>query len=100
MSCYQVIMSCYQVIMSCYHVIMSCYRVIINFLLTEREVCTEKYRLYKKKFVQKERGPIFLCTYRESEINKKFIIWHLYSKQTNKKTKNKKRLYINKKCMI
>ena len=29
------------------------------------------------RFVQKDRGPIFLCTYRTSEVNKKFTIWHL-----------------------
>jgi hypothetical protein len=49
---------------------------ISNFLLIEHEVCTGKYR------TQKDRGWIFLCTYRASEVNKKFIIWHLYLKQT------------------
>ena len=42
--------------------------------VTEREVCTEKYQtevffvqtepVYRAKFVQKDRGPIFLCTKR------------------------------------
>jgi hypothetical protein len=59
----------------------------IKLLLTEREVCTEKHRTEvffftdrarKARSVQKDRGPIFLCTYRASEVNKKFIIWHLY----------------------
>jgi hypothetical protein len=54
-----------------------------NFLLTEREVFTEKYRTEvffctdrarRARFVQKDRGPIFLCTYRASDVNKKFII--------------------------
>jgi hypothetical protein len=49
---------------------------VTNFLLTERKVCTEKYRT-EVFFVQKDWGPIFLCTNRASEINKKFIIWHL-----------------------
>ena len=35
-------------------------------------------RARRARFVQKDRGPIFLCTYRASEISKKFIIWHLY----------------------
>ena len=34
-------------------------------------------RARRVRFVQKDRGPIFLCTYRASEVNKKFIIWHL-----------------------
>jgi hypothetical protein len=32
----------------------------------------------QKHFVQKDRGPIFLCTYRASEVNKKFIIYGMY----------------------
>jgi uncharacterized sporulation protein YeaH/YhbH (DUF444 family) len=62
-----------------------------NFLLTECEVCTEKYRtevffvqtepvgrgLYKKTEVQ-----YFSVHTEASEVNKKFIIWHLYLKQT------------------
>jgi hypothetical protein len=28
----------------------------------------------RARFVQKDRGLIFLCTYRASEVNKKFII--------------------------
>ena len=27
--------------------------------------------------VQKDQGPIFLCKDQASEVNKKFIIWHL-----------------------
>ena len=37
--------------------------------------CTDRAR--RVRFLQKGRGPIFLCTYRVSEVNKKFIIWHL-----------------------
>ena len=58
----------------------------------EREVCTEKYRtevffemiepVRRARFVQKDRGLIFFCTYRASEVNIKFIMWHLYLKQT------------------
>jgi hypothetical protein len=49
---------------------------------TEVFVQTEPV-LYRARFVQKDLGPIFLCTYRASEVNKKFIIsWHLYLKQT------------------
>jgi hypothetical protein len=58
-----------------------------NFLLTEREVCTEKYRT-EDFFVQTEpegRGLhkkagvryFSLHMHRASEVNKKFIIWHL-----------------------
>jgi hypothetical protein len=63
----------------------------ISFLLIEREVCTEKYGtevfFVETEPVQKDRGPIFLCTaYRASEVNKRFIIYaidkHLYLKQT------------------
>jgi hypothetical protein len=59
---------------------------VTNFLLTEREVRTDKYRIEaffvqtepgRSRFVQKDRRPIFHCTYRASEVNKKFIIWHL-----------------------
>jgi hypothetical protein len=62
---------------------------ITNFLLTKREVCTEKYRT-EVFFVQTEpigRG----CTKRlrsdislhvHTEVNKKFVFWHLYLKQT------------------
>jgi hypothetical protein len=48
-----------------------------------RSLCTDRAR--RASFIQKDRGPIFLCTYRASEINKKFIIGsyrHLYLKQT------------------
>jgi hypothetical protein len=57
-------------------------------VLTERQVCTEKYwtevffvqtePVVRAMFVQKHRGPIFL---RASEVNKKFIVWHLYLKR-------------------
>ena len=46
-----------------------------NFLLTERAVSSDRDR--RARFVQKDRGAIFLCTYRASELNKKFITWHL-----------------------
>ena len=58
--------------------------VVINFLLTEREVCSLYREIsdrglfyacrpspYRTRFVQKDRGPIFLCIYRASEVNKK-----------------------------
>ena len=56
--------------------------VVINFLLTEREVCSlyreisdrglfYADRARRTRFVQKDRGPIFLCIYRASEVNKK-----------------------------
>jgi hypothetical protein len=73
--------------------------IVNNFLLTEREVCTKKYRtkvffvqtkpvgqaLYKKTVLQ-----CFFCTYRASEVDKKFIIWHSYAfiLETNKKCLN------------
>jgi hypothetical protein len=57
--------------------------------------CTDRARI--ARFVQKERGPIFLCTNRESEVNKKIIIWNLYLKQTNPGKKT--HICINKKCM-
>jgi hypothetical protein len=61
--------------------------IVNNFLLTEREVCTEKYRtkvffvqtkpvgqaLYKKTVLQ----CFYVATYTASEVDKKFIIWHL-----------------------
>jgi hypothetical protein len=60
---------------------------IIKFLLTEREVCVYREisdpgllctdRARRTRFVQKDRDPIFLCAFRASEVNKKFIIWHL-----------------------
>jgi hypothetical protein len=76
-----------------YHVILHILNIITNFLLTEREVFTEKYRTEvffvqttdqacRARFLQKDRGPIVFCKYRASEVNKKFIIWHLYLKQT------------------
>jgi hypothetical protein len=37
--------------------------------------CTDRAR--RARFVQKDWDQIFLCTYRASEVNKKFIIWHL-----------------------
>jgi hypothetical protein len=39
--------------------------------------CTDRAR--RVRFVQKDRGPIFICKGRASEVNKKFIIWHLYT---------------------
>jgi hypothetical protein len=33
--------------------------------------CTDRAR--RARFVKKDRGPIFLCTYRASEVYKKFI---------------------------
>ena len=61
--------------------------IVNNFLLTEREVCTEKYRTKvffvqtmqarRASFVRKDRAPMFFCTYTASEVDKKFIIWHL-----------------------
>ena len=60
---------------------------IIKFLLTEREVCMYREildpglhctdRARRARFVQKDRDPIFLFAFRASEVNKKFIIWHL-----------------------
>ena len=60
---------------------------IIKFLLTEREVCVYREisdpgllctdRARRTRFVQKDRDPIFLCAFWASEVNKKFIIWHL-----------------------
>ena len=37
--------------------------------------CTDRART--ARIAQKDRGPIFLCKGRASEVNKKFIIWHL-----------------------
>jgi hypothetical protein len=70
---------------------------ITNFILTEHEVCTEKYRtevffvqtkpvgrgLYKKTEFQYFSVHI----YRAREVNKKFIIWQLlvFILETNKK---------------
>ena len=56
--------------------------IIIKPLITELEVFTEKYRtevfLYRpslyKRFVQKDKGPIFLSKDREMEVIKRFII--------------------------
>jgi hypothetical protein len=44
--------------------------------------CTDRAR--RARFVQKGRGPIFLCKWRTSEVNKKYIMWQLYVRQTNK----------------
>ena len=58
--------------------------IVNNFLLTEREVCTEKYRtkvffvqtkpVRRASFVQKDRTPMFFCTYTASEVDKKFFL--------------------------
>jgi hypothetical protein len=47
--------------------------------------CIDRAR--RARFVHKDRDPIFICTYRASEVNKKFIIWHLlaFILETNKK---------------
>ena len=60
---------------------------VINFLLTEREVCSLHREISDRglfctdrtrsaRTVQKNRGTIFLCTDRASEVNKKFILSH------------------------
>ena len=66
----------------------------INFVLTEREVCTEKYRTevflaqnLRARSVRKDRGPIFFCTNQASEVNKKFIIWRLAFRTQTKNCK-------------
>ena len=46
------------------------------------------YRARRARFVQKDRGPIFLCKGRASEVNKKFIIWHLLAFIPLKQTRN------------
>jgi hypothetical protein len=98
----------YSIISWCNNIMSLC-RVIVSLLLLinrtrglhYREIsdrglfCTDRARI--ARFVQKERGPIFLCTNRESEVNKKIIIWHLYLKQTNPGKKT--HICINKKCM-
>ena len=43
-------------------------------LTITRSFCTDRAR--RARFVQKDRGPIFLGKDRASEVNKKFIIWH------------------------
>jgi hypothetical protein len=65
-------------------------RALADFLLTEHEVCTEllinRTRARRARFVQKDRGPIFLCTYTEQARLIKSLLYgiyrHLYLKQT------------------
>jgi hypothetical protein len=61
--------------------------IVNNFLLTEREVCTEKYRtkvffvqtkpVRRASFVQKDRAPMFSVHTQQARLTKSFFLRHL-----------------------